>query len=92
MRAIDLATILIRVVGVVSLVFGFMCLALFSIALVLLSGPLKDYESATEGVISGLAGWAILYLTFGCCLILPSRRLASFAAKFSSVPVTTSVN
>lgn len=89
MQAVDLATVLIRVAGVVALVFGTMCLALLLVALVILGGPLKLYEAVTTGVISGLAGWAILYLLFGCCLILPSRRLARFAAKLSNAPIKT---
>jgi len=36
MQAVDLATVPIRVAGVVSLVFGTMCLALFLVALVIL--------------------------------------------------------
>jgi|HubBroStandDraft_6_1064221.scaffolds.fasta_scaffold60495_3 hypothetical protein len=82
MRAVSLATVLIRVVGVVSLAFGCLCLALFPFVLVLLSGPFKSYDPLVEGVISGLAGRGILYFVFGLCLILPSRRLARFATKF----------
>jgi hypothetical protein len=92
MRAVDIATVLIRVVGIVALVFGFMCLTLFLVALIVLGGPLKLYEPLTEGVISYLAGRAILYLVFGFCLTLPSRRLARFAAKFSGGPVGYSEN
>jgi hypothetical protein len=67
-----------------------MCIVLFVIALILLSGPLKSYETIAEGLISELAGWAILYLLFGLCLILPGRRLARFAAKMSDMPADTS--
>ena len=81
MGAVPLATVLIRVVGVVSLAFGCLCLALFPLVLVVLSGPLKSYEPLVEGVIGGLAGRGILYCVFGLCLILPSRRLARFAAR-----------
>jgi len=87
MRAVDLATVLIRVAGVVSLVFGAMSLALLLVAMFILGGPLKTYEPLTTGVISGLAGWTILYLVFGCCLILPSHRLARFAAKLPNASI-----
>jgi hypothetical protein len=83
MRPIDLATVLIRVVGTVTLVFGATCIVLGLIALVLLAGPLKSYEVLAEGLVSGLAGWAILNLVFGLCLLLPSRRLGRFCAKYS---------
>ena len=83
MRPVDIALVLIRVVGGVTLVFGLMCFILGVIALVLLSGPLKSYEAIAEGLISQLAGWAILNLVFGLCLLLPSRRLARFCAKMS---------
>jgi hypothetical protein len=56
------------------------------IALILLGGPFKSYEAIAEGLISQLAGWAILYLIFGLRLVLPSRRLARFAAKISEMP------
>ena len=83
MRPVDIAAVLIRVVGAVTLVFGLLCFVLGVIALVLLSGPLKSYEAIAEGLISQLAGWAILNLLFGLCLLLPSRRLAGFCAKIS---------
>ena len=83
MRPVDIAAVLIRVVGTVMSVFGLMCFVLAVIALVLLSGPLKSYEAIAEGLISQLAGWAILNLVFGLCLLLPSRRLARFCAKMS---------
>jgi hypothetical protein len=86
MRPVDLAAVLVRVVATVALVFGLMCFVLGVIALILLSGPLKSYEAIAEGLISQLAGWAILNLTFGLCLILPSRRLARFCAKMSDDP------
>jgi hypothetical protein len=83
MGAVPLATILIRVFGVVSLAFGCLCLVLFLVALFLLGGPFKSYDVLAEGVISWLIGRGVLYFIFGLCLILPSCRLARFAAKFS---------
>jgi hypothetical protein len=83
MGAVALATILIRVFGVVSLAFGCLCLALFLVAIILLGGPLKSYDVLTDGVITWLAGRGILCFVFGLCLILPSRRLARFAAKLT---------
>jgi hypothetical protein len=83
MRLVDIATVLVRAVGTVALVFGSICLVLGIIALVLLSGPLKSYEAIAEGLIGQLAGWAVLNMLFGLCLLLPSRRLGRFCAKFS---------